>query len=187
MKLTKEKRDRFILTILLMVGLVYGVWYLGIKKQAEKEGRDIRERDRLAQEIKDTETKIKRENNNRENAKAFQNYIAATEEKMPKGNVETWIVKELSDLAAKHNLVLQNTVLQPVKDLSEYKMKNQPYQLEGYHLDFKGEFNQIGTFIQDIENEMPMVEVNDISVTAGSDTAPYIHTVSMSVCVVKKT
>jgi Tfp pilus assembly protein PilO len=187
MKLTKEKQQNLILTILLTVGVIYGVWVGGIDMQGKKESRDTKERDRLEKEIKDTENAIKRERNNREQAKVYQNYIAMTEEKMPKGNVETWLVKELSEIAAHHNLTLFNTALQPLKEISDFKLKGQPYQLEGFHMDFKGEYNQIGAFIQEVENQMPMVEIYDMSISKGGEGGlPHVHTVAMTVCVARK-
>jgi Tfp pilus assembly protein PilO len=187
MKLSKEKKQHWILTIIVMVAIIYGVWFYGIDKQAQKERSDTNEKDNLAQEIADTDKAILREKNNREQAKVFQNYIAMAESKMPKGNTETWLVTELSNIATRHKITLLNTVLQPVKSLSDFKFSGQPYQLEGFHLDLKGEFNQIGSFIQDMENSMPMVEVNEVSITSGSEIAPYVHSVSMSICIVRKT
>jgi len=186
MKLTKEKQQHLILTILLTVGAIYGVWYFGIKMQAAKEATDTNEKNTLATQIQDIQKKILIERNNREQAKSFQAYIITAETKMPTGNVETWLVKELSDIASRHQLTLLNTALLPIKSLSDFKFKNQPYQLEGFHLDFKGEFNQIGSFIKDVENSMPMIEVNDISITSGSEIAPYMHSASMSLCIVRK-
>jgi Tfp pilus assembly protein PilO len=183
MKLTKEKKQNLLLTILVITGLIYGVWYFLIDRQGRYAERDTNEKDRLEKEIKDTEIAIKRETNNREQAKVFQVYIQTAESQMPKGTVDAWLLKELSDIAAKNHLTLDNTLLQPLKALSDFKMKGQPYELAGFHMDIKGEFNQIGSFIQEMENKMPMVEINDISITSGSEAAPYIHTVSMTVCV----
>src|SRR4051812_4706158 len=96
MKLTKEKKQNLFLTILITVGVIYGVWFFGIKAQAGKEHKDTLEKERLEKAVKDTENSIKRERNNREQAKSFQAYIITAESKMPKGNVETWLVKELA-------------------------------------------------------------------------------------------
>jgi Tfp pilus assembly protein PilO len=188
MKLTKEKKQNLMLTIILTIGMIYGAWYLGVETQGTKEKRDTNERDRLADEIKKTENANLREKNNREQAKVFQNYIHVAEEKMPKGTVDAWLLKELSDIAARHNVTLGNSILQPVRELGDFKMKGQPYVLEGFHIDFKGEFNQIGSFIQEMENSMPMVEIHDISITSGSvvsgSEVAYIHSASMTICVV---
>ena len=186
MKLSPEKQKKFVLTFLVMALAVAAIYFLVIQGLTIKQKADTAELKHLRQEIVNKKKEIQTEKNDRESAKQYQAFIAASESEMPKGNIETWLVKELSEIAIRQKLELSNTIIQPIRELSDFKFKDQPYRLEGVHFEFQGDFNQIGKFLEDIENNRPLMEVDDLTITAGSARAPYIHTVSMRVSMVTK-
>lgn len=186
MKLSPEKQKSWILTIVVMTLLIVVTWYFAVQGLQKKQTRDTKESIRLEGEAKNRQIQILTETNNREQAKSFQNYIMLQEEQMPKANPDTWLVRELSELAGKHKFQINNTTLQEIKELSDFKFKDQPYKLVGLRFDFKGDYNQIGSFLQDLENNLPLMEVDDLSITSGSEAGPHIHTVTMRVSMVIK-
>ncbi len=181
-----EKQKKLALTLFGTMLTVIFLWYFGVHGLHEKQTRDSKKLDQLKREIVEQHCAILTEKNNREDAKAYVIFIDALEKEMPHGNSETWLVQELSGLAAQNKLLIANTIVQPINELSEFKFKDQPYKLEGLHLEFKGELNQIGRFLENLENSMPLMEVDDLSITAGSDLAPHIHNVSMRISMVTK-
>lgn len=186
MKLTPEKQKNLSLAILIVVILIVGMWYFFIntQRQSEKTGRT--ELTKLKEDVKQRSSAIVKEKNDRNQATVYQAYISTYEEQMPKGNPETWLVRTLSDLATQQKLQLSSTMIESLSELSDFKFKNQPYKLVGFRFEFKGEFNQIGKFIETLENKMPLMEVDDLSISAGSDVAPHIHSIAMRISMVTK-
>ena len=187
MKLTPEKQKKWAMTIVVMGGIIFAVWFFVIQKLQIKEKFEIKESQRLETEAKNRQASILTENKSREQAKLSQEYILVQEVNMPKGNAETWLVKALSDLASKHDdIKITNATLQELKDLSEFRFKDQPYKMVGLQFEFKGDYNQIGTFLRDLENNMPLMEVDTLSITAGSESGPHMHAVTLRVSMVIK-
>ena len=189
MKLSPEKQKHLVMAIVIVVVVNYVAWNFLVQGQRSREVRDRKEIERLTGEVKKTEQTIQKEKNDREQAKAYQAYVAISEEKMVKGNAETWMLKTLSDMARAHGIDITNAVVQDsqVKELGDYKFKGQPYKLVGFWFEFKGDFNQIGKFLMDMENTLPFMEVDELSISTGSKQAPYIHSVSLRVSMVTKT
>ena len=186
MNLSPEKQKNLACAVLGVVIVIFGFWYLGIQGLHAKQKRDIKEVARLKEENIKQQQAIQKEKRDRETAVSYRVYIASLENQMPKGNKETWLVKELSDLAVRHNLQLSNTMVQPLTEQSNLKFKGHPYKLEGFRFLFNGELNQIGKFLEDMENNIPLMEVDELAITAGSALAPHVHTVSISISMVVK-
>ncbi len=186
MKLIPEKQKHFAMTLLLVLAALIAVWYFLVQGLSVKQHHDTEEVSRLRDKIASQEKAIQTEKVNREQARAYQAFIAEREEQMPRKNenVETWFVKVISDLAGRQKLQITNTTLQSVKDLSDFKFRNQPYRLEGFQFQFRGEFSQIGRFLQELENTMPLAEVDDLTVTAGGGGEKYIHAVTLRITMV---
>lgn len=186
MKLNPEKQKKLLMVAMYMILGIFCFWYFGVQGLHSKQMRDSAELASLNDQIAKQTQLIRKEKMDRETAKSYQVYIDSLATQMPKGNTETWLVKELSELAAHYKIQLANTLMQPIDELSDFKFKGLPYKLEGFRFEFKGELNQIGKFLEDLENNIPLMEVDDISITAGSDLAPHIHSVSMRVAMVTK-
>lgn len=185
MKLSPEKQKQLAITVLATVIAVVGTWYAGTQFVTSAKTSGDRSNKGLAAELVKRQKEIDQEKENREKAKTYQSLIVTMDAKMPKGNPETWLVRELSDIANRHKLQLSSTSVQPLKDFSDFRFKD-PYQLLGFHLEFLGEFNQIGEFAQDIENSSPLMEIHDITITAGSEKATHVHKVSLTISEVTK-
>jgi Tfp pilus assembly protein PilO len=186
MKLSPEKQKAFALTFLIVLACVGATWYFLIQGLQKNNRVNDAKLKRLDGEIAQLKKEISTEESNRAQAKSFQLFIQQYEEQMPKGNAETWLVKKLTDMALKHNISISNTNVQLVKELSEHKFGGKNYELIGFRFEFEAEFNKIGKFIEDLENSMPLLEVDELTITAGSNKAPHIHTVSMRISMVTK-
>ncbi len=187
MKLSPEKQKKFALSLMVVIGLAFSLYYFGIYMfLSQKQIKDTNELNKLTEEAKKTRDAIQTEKSNRENAKVYQVYLARKEEQMPKGNPETWLVKQISEYAEKQKLRITNTLIEPIADLSDFKFRDQPYKLIGFRFSFKGELNQAGKLIEDLENSMPLLEVDELVITAGSEIAPHIHTISVRISMVTK-
>jgi Tfp pilus assembly protein PilO len=186
MKLSPEKQKQLGMAILAVAMVLVGTWYSGTQFVTNSKVRNDREARRLADEITKRRGEILKEKSNRENAKIYQDSIKTWEARMPTGNPETWLERELNTMANRQKLSLSSTALQQVKEFSDFRFKDQPYHLLGVHIEFFGEFNQIGKFIQDVENNSPLMEVHEVSISSGSEKAKYIHKVKIIISEVAK-
>ncbi len=187
MKLSPEKQKHLALTLLVVVTVMIGLWYFAINGQKVAEKRNKKTLVQLKEKVEKYEKDIRKEKNDRDQAKSYQAMIDQYEGQMPpKGNPETWLVKTLSDLATQQKIQILNTTIQPISELSDFKFKKQPYKLVGFRFEFNGEFNQIGKFLENLENNIPLMEVDDLSITSGSPSARHIHTVAIRVSMVTK-
>jgi Tfp pilus assembly protein PilO len=186
MNLTPEKRNQLVLTALLCAGAVYATFEFGIKGLQKKHQKEAMKRDELAQTIRKTQSAIRVELQNREEAKAYNAFIESAENQMPKGNPETWLVQELTGIASTHQLQIQNTTLQSLSEINEIKFRDQPYRIQGFRFELKGELDQIGLFLQEMEQKHGLIEVDEITITAGSDIAPHVHSVAVRIGIVTK-
>jgi hypothetical protein len=188
MKLTSEKKQKFLLTLIVVIGVVYGVYYLLISMGFQKQKV---ENQKTLTTTKDAVSKFKKqidtEKSNRVKAKSYQAYIPACEAGMPKGSSEeTWLLKTLSELAHEFKIKIMDTKVEPMDELSAIKFPSQPYELIGFRFKFTGEYDQIGEFIEYLENNMPLLEVDSISIDSGSEAAVFIHSVSLRISMVIK-
>jgi hypothetical protein len=185
-KLSKQKQKQFILTLAITVGAAVATWYFLIKYLTQKRDAGEKELKTMTEKVKTLSDTITQEIENRSVAKDYQKFIGDAEDLMPKGSTETWLLKEINKLAAQHKINISNSALQEVKELSDFKFAGQPYKLAGLRFEFKADLNQIGKFIADIENNRQLMEVDDLSITSGSELGPDFHTVSMRISMVTK-
>ncbi|MDD2706873.1 MAG: hypothetical protein PHV34_02600 [Verrucomicrobiae bacterium] len=186
MKLSPEKQKKWMLTALVMGVAIAVVWYLGNQFVVVSKEKNTKELEKTRADVQKRTSDILKEKDAREQAKVYQQYTADWEEKMPKGNPETWMLREISDLATIEKINLANTAMQPLNELSDFKFKDQPYQLIGFRFDFLAELNQIGKFISTLENNQQLMEVDEISISAGSTKEKHVHTVNVRISEVAK-
>ena len=181
MKLSPEKQKKLALTVVIVVGALFGVWWFGICGLEEGNKRDDDAAKQTEGENKKLDDKIKKEESDHKKADRFQEYMAELEQKMPKGSPDTWLAKELGAIAGRQKLTLLNTTAQPLPELTDFKFGLKSYQLVGFRFEFKGDLNAIGEFLETMENTFPLIEVEELNITASSDVKPHVHTVAMRV------
>ena len=186
MKLSPEKQKNLILTIMVVAIAIGSLWWFlihGLEKMGKTNAQNLK---KLKEKVDNQQKEIDKEIADRNASESYKTFIAQQEQQMPTNNTETWLFKEISVLAERHKLSVVNTALESFPDLSDFKFKGQPYKLAGFKFSFKGELNQIGSFLRDLENNKPLAEVYEITITAGSDVAPHIHTVDVRISMVTK-
>ncbi len=186
MKLTPEKQKKLAISVVSMIVAAGCLYYFLVMGLQGNQTTGEAEREGLLEKIKKSETAYQVEKNHRTESIVYQNFLKSYGDKMPgKGvNPDTWLLQHFTEMAARYDLKISNTESKPLPDLAAFKFKGVPYTILGYHLEFKGEFNQIGRFIEAIENSNPLMEVDELSITTGSGGGEHIHTVTMRVSMV---
>ena len=90
---------------------------------------------------------------------------------MVSGDQFAWVIREISQLAESQSV--GNVITQPgVVGPHPRKPLRQCYTT---HLEFSGDYDQTGTFIQALENRFPQAEIHGL--TIGITDAPSVHRV----------
>ena len=103
----------------------------------------------------------------------MQQFIDTHEATMVGGDQFAWVIREISQLAESQPVA--NVITQPgaVAPHSRKPMR----QCYVTHLEFTGDYDQIGTFIQTLENHFPEGEIRSLNI--GATDAPTIHRVTL--------
>jgi len=103
----------------------------------------------------------------------MQQFIEAHEATMVGGDQFAWVIREISQLAESQPVA--NVIIQPgaVAPHSRKPIR----QCYVTHLEFTGDYDQIGTFIQTLENHFPEGEIRSLNI--GATDAPTIHRVTL--------
>ena len=103
----------------------------------------------------------------------MQQFIEAHEATMVNGDQFAWVIREISQIAESQPVI--DVVTQPgtVVPHSRKPMR----QCYVTHLEFAGDYDQIGTFIQVLENHFPEGEIRTLNIMATE--APAIHRVTL--------
>lgn len=187
MKLPPEKQKKLAIVVAafaLASGLLYFFLIRGL--QAVKEGKE-KEVSTLEEKIKKQEAELLREKNNKAAAADHQVAIKGYVEKMPPrgSNVETWLNNYFTTMADHQTpkITISTTPIEQLRDATSFRFSGLPYSIVSFRFTFRAEFEQIGRFLEEIENGNPLMEVDDVTITSGSD-VPHIHTVAVKVSMV---
>jgi len=169
-KLSKEKRDKLILTIIVVVGAL-GVLYTyvyGAQKDRlntlELQIAGVRAKLDSAERMARSEEIVAR--NLAESKKLFEEHTA---DMAPSGQYYLWFLTLLTEFRKEQGLGTDFLV-----DLSQPEfidiglLPNFQFQAASFGVRLNGRFHEVGKFIADLENAYPYFRVQDVRMTPGS-------------------
>ena len=99
----------------------------------------------------------------------LQQFVNAHEATMVSGDQFAWVIHEISQLA--ESQPVGNVSTQPGSVIQH--ARNAAHQWYVTHLEFAGDYDQIGKFIQELENHFPEAEIRSLAIVATE--TPAIH------------
>jgi Tfp pilus assembly protein PilO len=162
MRLSKEKRDRLILVILLTVAICVGLWY-GIittrNARLEETRASIRA---VIDKLEKARTLVKQSQKAEAQLAAAIEKLKVVEDSMASGmDHYTWAILLLEKARAGHDVKIIE-VTRPVK--GEVGMLAQfPYQAAIFTVRGAGHYHDFGKFLADFENSFPYFRVQNLS------------------------
>ena len=167
-RLSKEKRNRLVLVIILTIAIGVGLWYGVITTRQER--------------LEETKSGIRAAIDKLEKAKAMvqqagkadaqlasaMSNLKVVEDSMASGvDHYTWAILLLEKARAHHEVKIIE-VTRPVKAdvglLAQF-----PYQATVFIVRGAGHYHDFGKFLADFENSFPYFRVQNLSLTPGSD------------------
>ena len=160
--LNTEKGKQFILLAIAALGVIGGVaWYYDYSQwtihqaclaKTAKLKSDIATAQQLALTVAQTaEMRVE-----------MQHFVNAHEATMVSGDQFAWVIREISQLA--ESQPVGNVVTQPGNVIPH--ARKSAYSWYVTHLEFSGDYDQIGQFIQLLENHFPEAEIRTLTISA---------------------
>jgi len=109
----------------------------------------------------------------------IQAFVETQQATMVSGDQFAWVVREIAHLAGTH----------PVRDITMrpggmlHHARKTRYELYVTRIEFVGNYDQIGAFVQELENKFPEAEVRSLYIT-GSDNVETGHRVAIDFALV---
>ena len=160
-RLSKEKRDRLILVIILTTAISLGLWYgiITTRKQRLEEAKvSIRT---ATEKLEKAKALVKQADKAESQAAAAVNKLKTVEDSMAAGlDHYTWAILLLEKARARHDVKIIE-VTRPLK--GEVGMLAQfPYQAAIFTVRGSGHYHDFGKFLADFENSFPYFRVQNL-------------------------
>ena len=164
-KLPKEKLQKVVMVSILALGATVGVVQIYVapnwKTLAETRTRIANLKEKMRQ-AEDAARQAAKEEAYREGVKAFVETQHAT---MITGDPFAWVVREISLLAEKHPIHVEGLHA----GIKLEAAGNTDYQPYSTRIDFIGNYDEIGAFIQDLETKFPVAEIRNLSISTRAE------------------
>ena len=168
-RLSKEKRNRLIMVIVMTVAISVGLWY-GIitsrKERLEVTKASIRA---AIDKLEKAKSLVKQVDKAEAQLAVALDKLKAVEDLMASGDYYTWAIHLFEQARARHEVKIIETT-RPVKGdvglLAQF-----PYRAAVFTVRGTGHYHDFGKFLADFENSFPYFRVQNLSLTPGSDSA----------------
>jgi len=167
-RLSKEKRDRLILVIILTIAIGVSLWFGIIStRQARLEEANTSLRAAI-DKLEKAKTLVKQAGQAEARVAAAMNKLKVVEDSMASGvDHYTWAIHLFEQARARHEVKIIETT-RPVKGdvglLAQF-----PYQAAIFTVRGTGYYHDFGKFLADFENSFPYFRVQNLSLAPGSD------------------
>ena len=168
--LPKEKLQRIVLVgMMALIGMVMA-WFLYGHKQWVVLNANRADIAKLTEDVGKAKQSVQAMAQTMPQRGKIQAFVEAQRATMVSGDQFAWVVREIALLAGS----------QPVRDITmrpgavlRHPRKDR-YELYVTRIEFVGSYDQIGAFVQELENKFPEAEVRSLDI-AGSDSAEAGH------------
>ncbi len=167
--LTKEKRDQLILTVLLTLALLAGLWFGLISFQKKSLAQ-------IAVRIQEQQNKVATAEKLVRSAPALQAQLATTREKlrnieqsMASGDMYSWIFLTMNKFKANRNVDIPQFSREVATDAGI--LPKFPYRAVLFNVRGTAFYHDLGKFIADFENTYPYLRVQNVELEPATSSA----------------
>lgn len=164
-KLPKEKLQKIVLICIVTLIAVVGVIQFYVLKNWSALATAKADITKLNDQIRQVERKARNAKQDVAYRAEVRSFVETQKAAMVSGDPFAWVVREFSLLAEQHPVRI-NGLHPGGKVESSGKSKGSLYVT---HLEFSGTYDQIGVFVQDLENRFPTAEIQSLSVSGSAD------------------
>ena len=167
-RLSKEKRDRLILVVILTIALSVGLWYGIITTRKERLAETKAAIRAAIDKLEKARILVKQTGRAEAQVAEAVNKLKVVEDAMASGDYYTWAIQLLVEHVRDRHQVRIIETTRPVK--GEVLLLAQfPYQAAIFTVRGAGHYHDFGKFLADFENRFPYFRVQNLSLAPGSD------------------
>jgi Tfp pilus assembly protein PilO len=167
-RLSKEKRNRLILVIIMTITIGVGLWYGIITTRKERLEEAKRSISAAIDKLEKAKTLVKQTDKAKAQLTAAKNKLKVVEDSMVSGGDHyAWAIHLLDQAGARHEVKIIETT-RPVK-VDVGLLAQFPYQAAIFTVRGAGHYHDFGKFLADFENSYPYFRVQNLSLAPGSD------------------
>src|SRR6266404_65691 len=160
-KLPKEKRDRLVLTLLLIAGSAAGLWFGVINFQKQYLRRLETEKQAAQGKVAEWEKLIKNADRIEADLQVATKHLSDLEEDMASGDLYLWLVKNIRTFKSPYkSLDIPQLGLPEVKETN--LLPKFPYKQASFTVGGTSYFHDLGKFIADFENQFPLFRLVNV-------------------------
>ena len=169
-KLSKEKRSRLILVVLLTLIGAAGLYYGLIQRQKESLARLRAEKAAAATKLDVALDAIHRRDQIKDELAQAKTSLAGAEKDIASGDLYAWVINSLREFKAPYKVEIpQFSQLGPVVDVN--LLPNFPYKQATLTVAGTARFYDLGRFLADFENQFPHTRLLNLSLDANTQSA----------------
>ena len=181
--LPREKKTQLILVAMVVFTTCFGLYFGIIQGQNDRIKAMNKRRDEMVEKLSKAERALK-------NKKALETEIAARrqeldgiEQTMASGDLYAWIIGSMNRRAARFDLNIPTYGRETIGEIGI--VPGFPYKAATFVLRGTGNFENLGQFISNLENERPFYRIQNLDVSPAAPTAsePYPIQFSMELVV----
>jgi Tfp pilus assembly protein PilO len=163
-RLSKQKRDQLILTCIVILTVLVGIWFVVIHSQQARLQTLRDEKATLEHKEADMRQKINTSKNMDAEVKTVVNALAEQEKDMASGDLYGSLVNTVRQFKMRYKLDIPS--FSPASSVTEVDMLPKfPYKQIKISISGTGYYEEIGKFIADFENEYSVSRVLNLELT----------------------
>jgi len=164
-KMPKQKLQQVVFVCIAILAALVGVVELYVLKNWAELTETEANIAKLADQIREGERQARGAQQDVAHRMEVKSFVEAQQSAMVSGDPFAWVVREISLLAEQHPVRV--TALHPgVKSDTAGESKSRTYACG---IDVSGTYDQIGVFVQDLENKFSTAEIRSFSVSGNAD------------------
>lgn len=163
-KLSKDKRDKLILTLIGTVGIVAVLYFFVLSDMKDEHNTLGTKIFSTKDRIDKAERVIKRQQTFNQEMAALKGALDVRQAQMPKpGEDHVWFLRIVEDRRTKYDLDI-NEIRNP-EPWDPGVLPNFPFKGVAFNVTLVGGYTDFGRFLADFENEFPFMRVQLMSIT----------------------
>jgi Tfp pilus assembly protein PilO len=166
--LPKAKLQQLVLVVILTVAIVNAASYFYLRLQWSAMDAVKDEIAKLRGEIDAVNQQLSQEAKNEKQRAQMQTFVNEQRKSLVTGDPLLWIVLEMASLADQNQMRLQT----PRVGVKAPHPRQSNVQTYTTRLEFAGGYDQIGTFVRNLENRYLAAEIQAIQVAGSADGGP---------------
>jgi hypothetical protein len=167
MKLSKEKRDRLVLVLIVGLMAAVGTWQLLIKSSLSQLSRTRQSGEAALKKLQDAEAFLRRSQAFEGQAESLSARIAALEGEMASPtDPYSWGYQLMERARAGHEVEISE-VARPQPASAVQLIPDFPYQAVRFGVQGRAHYDALGRFLADFENRHPFFQTVNLQLTPG--------------------